>query len=188
MLEQAMKEAKNSPLLLVLFLLYTGGDRASEYFEGGDDDSTAVQIATMQGELNLVNQRLDHIQRVNPDLAGADIVEFKDASVKNRSWSPQLVMGIMVVNGVLEENGYPLVVTSGDEPETKHGDTSLHYTGEAADIRSQHIETPAEKAFILQEVRSRLNEDYDFIIEGEGKEWEHYHLEYQPKRYLVSND
>jgi len=188
MLEQAKKEITNSPLLLLLFAMYTGGDRVSEYIEGGETESTAVQIATMQGQLNLLSQRLDQFERITPVIAGAYLMEFKDASVKNRSWSPQLVIGIMIVNGVLEENGYKMVFTSGDEPETKHAVTSLHYTGEATDIRSQHIETSAEKAFILQEIRAKLNEDYDFIIEGEGKEWEHYHLEYQPKRYLVSSD
>lgn len=73
-------------------------------------------------------------------------------------------------------------VTSGSEPETKHKKGSKHYTGDAVDIRSKTFTTDQKRKIInaFYNVRElRLN--FDLILEGEGKVYEHFHLEYDPK-------
>lgn len=57
----------------------------------------------------------------------------------------------------------------------KHGRGSLHYVGQAADLRSRNL-TKTQQNNVVLELRERLGENYDVILEKT-----HIHLEFQPK-------
>lgn len=62
----------------------------------------------------------------------------------------------------------------------KHSPKSLHYCGKAADLRSKHLNSDTKIA-ILMKTTQILGEHCDFILEAEGQDNEHFHLEYDPK-------
>ena len=93
---------------------------------------------------------------------------------------PELTAILMVVDGVFADAGYPCIVTSGMEGSHSWG--SLHYSGCALDLRSQHIKTVEEKQKIEQQCREHCGPDCDVILEDVGLPNEHFHVEYQPKR------
>jgi len=57
----------------------------------------------------------------------------------------------------------------------KHGRGSLHYVGQAADLRSRDL-TREQQNNVVLELRERLGENYDVILEPT-----HIHVEFQPK-------
>jgi hypothetical protein len=69
-------------------------------------------------------------------------------------------------------------LTSGNDGH--HSRASLHYDGKAVDFRSHEL-LPAEKNQFLAIARVALGEDFDLILEAEGTDNEHFHLEWQPK-------
>jgi len=56
---------------------------------------------------------------------------------------PELVLGAMIAYSVLDNLGYFLTITSALEG--KHSRTSLHYSGNAFDIRSRDIMAVTQK-------------------------------------------
>lgn len=115
-------------------------------------------------------------------------MKIKDETVSLMGIRPELILGIMICKQVLDNHAIEMVFTSGTEAQTKHGATSLHYTGQAVDFRSQHIDDAATKSLVFHEMKEALQVDYDLLLEGENQSWEHFHLEYQPKRrdFLVN--
>lgn len=87
---------------------------------------------------------------------------------------PELLLGLMVADGVYAKHGFDCVVTS--LVDGKHSRTSLHYTGCGADLRTRNL--PAGLAQVIaDEINACLTDDYDVIVEAD-----HIHMEYQPKR------
>lgn len=79
-----------------------------------------------------------------------------------------------------------LVITSGRRPRTPGG-SSKHETGEAMDIRSREWHATDQRGF-ASELRTRLGEDYDVIVEGPASldpryqdRPPHVHCEHDPK-------
>lgn len=78
-----------------------------------------------------------------------------------------------------------LVITSGSELTTKHMFTSLHYSGQAVDIRTKNCSlVPVAQAMRLRDIAASYCIAYNiatnwFDIVAEN---DHLHLEYQPKR------
>jgi hypothetical protein len=70
------------------------------------------------------------------------------------------------------------VITGGIEG--SHSRASLHYTGDALDIRSKDL-SGTEKIEALTLAKSLLGDDFDLILEADGLLNEHFHLEFQPK-------
>ena len=101
-------------------------------------------------------------------------MRFKDSSIGAQSLKPQIVLALMVIDGVFRQNDIELVITSIND--ARHSKTSLHYDGAAVDIRSR---TTPDKEFLLKKCKEALGNspDFDMILESD-----HYHLEYQPKR------
>jgi hypothetical protein len=60
--------------------------------------------------------------------------------------------------------------------DSKHGRSSLHYTGQAIDYRTRHL-SEAEKTSLLNLISGALHEEFDVILESD-----HLHVEFQPKR------
>jgi len=89
---------------------------------------------------------------------------------------PEMVLALMVAENVWFDNGQELVVTSLNDSE--HSRQSLHYSGNAADLRIRYF-APNQHGSIEQQLRDALgnNPDYDIVLEAT-----HIHIEYQPKR------
>jgi len=94
--------------------------------------------------------------------------------VSARGIRPELVMALGIADGVYRDNGASMTVTS--LVDSTHSRTSLHYSGCAADFRTNDISNAQAKK-IVHELRGALGtSDFDVILESD-----HIHLEYQPK-------
>ena len=86
---------------------------------------------------------------------------------------PQILLAIVVADQVYRDHGYNLIITSGSDGKHKVG--SLHYQGQAVDLRTRHV--PAERIPLIAKVlHERLGSDFDVVVEKD-----HIHLEYDPK-------
>ncbi len=102
------------------------------------------------------------------------MIFLKDDSVNPANLSPQLLFGLIVANQVYEEYQYGCHITSLND--ATHSRTSLHYRGDAADLRTRHM-ADEDKQLVRDEIKKRLNVHWDVILEGD-----HIHLEFQPRR------
>jgi hypothetical protein len=90
---------------------------------------------------------------------------------------PQIVLALITANNLYRDEGVELVYTSGRDGE--HSLTSLHYSGNAVDLRSRDLKAKNRllPALIRDRLADRLGVDYDVVLEKN-----HIHLEYQPRR------
>lgn len=102
-------------------------------------------------------------------------MRIKDDSVEVAGIRPELMFGLYVADEVYRSVGVDMVVTS--ITDGRHSLTSLHYAGQAADIRIRNLPPNTSPATIAKEIKSRLNIDFDVVVEPD-----HIHLEYQPRR------
>ena len=87
---------------------------------------------------------------------------------------PEVVMAILVAEGVYKTVSTGLVLTSVNDG--RHSLTSLHYSGNAVDIRTRELD-PDHIEEIGEEIRQSLTSEYDVVVESD-----HIHIEFQPKR------
>lgn len=87
--------------------------------------------------------------------------------------STPLVLALMVCADVYAAFGYDCVVTS--VTDSKHGSTSLHYAGDAIDLRTKHLKE-GDAVKIHAKIRYALNRDFDVLLEGN-----HIHIEWQAR-------
>lgn len=90
--------------------------------------------------------------------------------------TPQLVLAILVVDGVATKHGVDCVVTSAADSTHKRG--SLHYVGAAADFRTRELAAGVLSSF-RDDVAALLGPDFDVVLEVD-----HLHVEWQPKTPL----
>lgn len=107
-------------------------------------------------------------------------MRFK-AGVYLRGVSPELVLGLLVLDRIYEEHGYRMTVTS--LVDGLHSDKSLHYSGRAADVRTNDINDDMIDAIFFQAQRE-LPEDFDIVLEARGTDNEHIHIEYDVRGRL----
>lgn len=106
------------------------------------------------------------------------MIRVKDDSVCIARLSPAIYFALMVANEVYSRYGYEVVITSGDDG--VHSSTSLHYNGDAVDIRTKMM--PEKHAYdIAAELNAALGKDFDVIFENTDQN-EHIHIEKQPRR------
>ena len=103
-------------------------------------------------------------------------MRIKDDTVSIKGIKAELVLGLIIVDQVMKEQGQEAVITSGSEETTRHGITSLHYNGYAVDLRSRTFANPEAIAALCRQALGN-NPDYEIIVEGN-----HFHFEWQPKR------
>jgi hypothetical protein len=70
--------------------------------------------------------------------------------------------------------GVPFVVTSGRDGQHMSG--SLHYSGNAMDLRRHDLDAKGVTGQAVNMLRSQLGGDYDVVLESD-----HIHVEYDPK-------
>lgn len=99
--------------------------------------------------------------------------------VKITNLVPQLVLGIMVVDGVFSKYKALCTVTSCDD--SKHGlkGPTYHGKGRACDFRTKNF--MGSKHSLVAEIQYALGSDFDVVLENLGEDNEHLHVEYDPK-------
>lgn len=102
-------------------------------------------------------------------------MRVKDNTVSLVGLTTQALFAMIVAEQVAIAHGAELVITSGTEANVKHSLTSLHYSGNAFDMRTRFWQ-PAEIKQVRDEIAARLGIHFDVIIEKT-----HIHIEYQPK-------
>lgn len=96
-------------------------------------------------------------------------------SVKIKYFTRPMVEILLAVFDVWDFNsGLSPVVTSAHDG--KHMRKSLHYRGLALDLRTRYFKTQAEKSEFAGELRDRLGEEYDVVLERD-----HVHVEFDPE-------
>ena len=103
------------------------------------------------------------------DMAGINL----KAGVIVTGVRPEIVLALFVASYIYAKYGKPLWVTS--LLDGKHSETSLHYAGQAADLRTRYFDRPTQEA-IVAELKEALGKNYDVILESN-----HIHMEYQPR-------
>lgn len=94
----------------------------------------------------------------------------------------QMFYASIIVEGILNSDGYECVITSGTDGKHGHGlsapgkaDGTLHDDGLALDFRNRTIPVP-EREPIRKDIAKALGPDYDVVLEKD-----HFHVEYDPK-------
>lgn len=108
------------------------------------------------------------------------------ANVDLSQIKPQILVGLQILLPIFQAAGVPLFVTSGCDG--THHAGSLHAYGYAFDLRSatKYGKDSAVDVSLLEQGRDALNGQFDFIIEGEGTENVHFHLEWDARRAGVN--
>lgn len=92
----------------------------------------------------------------------------------------EVLLAINIAWGVMAAGGYETVITS--VTDGGHSNASLHYAGQAFDLRSREIPKDRQEAMrqALAEALAWTPQDpgdFDVVLEGD-----HFHIEYQPKK------
>lgn len=91
----------------------------------------------------------------------------------------QILLALFIAERVWDEYGQELVITAGSEG--KHSVDSLHYSGNAVDLRTRYFYNPEQIKEVARVLRIKLGTDFDVVVHKT-----HIHIEYQP-RYKESN-
>lgn len=105
------------------------------------------------------------------------------SGVDARKLTPEALLGLWICSQVFGQHGIPFVVTSISDG--KHGERSLHYVGNAFDVRlaSRYTQSASSDEELLGDMRLALGGEntsnargqYDVILEGD-----HFHVEFDP--------
>ena len=88
--------------------------------------------------------------------------------------TPQALLALMVAKDVYEkDHQVELVLTSGNDG--SHSSGSLHYGGNAIDIRIWNLPDSVTPEEVRDQIAERLGENYDVVLEST-----HIHIEYDP--------
>jgi len=102
---------------------------------------------------------------------------FIKPGVKIDKLTPQMVLGIMIVERVYASHSANCTITSIDDG--KHGVGTKHGKGCAVDFRTKDYK--GDKLVLLALLKAALGKNFDVVLEEEGKDNEHIHVEYDPK-------
>ena len=121
----------------------------------------------------------DYLKRLPPGM-----LAVKDESVR-MDFVPALAMVLSgTVSPIFATYGVPMVINSGSETHTadgkpvKHGETSLHWSGHAVDLRSRCLALEQQRS-VVDHLIAALGRHFDVVLEKD-----HIHIEYQPRRPL----
>lgn len=81
-------------------------------------------------------------------------------------------VAVPIIFEVYRDFGHSPVITSGTDG--RHRADSLHYSGNALDLRIRHI-PPEDRVALTASLASSLGEEFDVILEAD-----HIHVEFDP--------
>lgn len=96
--------------------------------------------------------------------------------VSLKGLQPQMAVAYAIVQDIYRQFGYGATITSGNDGVHMAG--SCHYTGDALDFRTKHLER-TDFRVMMDEIKAALGQEFDVVIEGEGTENAHLHIEWQ---------
>ena len=99
-------------------------------------------------------------------------------SVRLFGLTPEMLMGHLVVQEAMRQRNIECIVTSARDSE--HSTKSKHYLGNALDYRLRHVEPFNAIDQLYKTIKTRLNPEFDVVLEGLGTEAPHLHVEYDP--------
>lgn len=100
------------------------------------------------------------------------MIKIKEGAKLN-GLQPQMVIALVVASAVYSSYNVDCVLTEGTGG--KHGRGSLHYIGNAIDLRTRDLGVSV-RSRVADEIREALGEQYDVVLESD-----HIHIEFQPK-------
>jgi len=105
----------------------------------------------------------------------------KRQNVNSRSMTPICGLAIQITYSVWSSmfSSTNCVITA--ICDGKHKEGSRHYEGEAFDMRSRNIFDHNDKLEFVEALKQALGPEFDVILEGVGEDWEHFHIEFDPK-------
>lgn len=90
---------------------------------------------------------------------------------------PEMVLAIVVAEQVYSHSQADLDLVVTEATGGQHMVGSLHASGRAVDLRTRDV-SPVMLPVIVSELRSRLGENYDVVLETVSP---HIHVEFDPK-------
>ncbi len=93
------------------------------------------------------------------------------SGVDLRGLTPQMAIAYTIACKVYGQ--YACVITSGSD--SKHGPNSLHYSGQALDLRTNNLPPQAVQS-IVDRLKEALGAQFDVVLESD-----HIHLEWDVK-------
>ena len=93
-----------------------------------------------------------------------------------RGLSPQMAIAYTIACRCYGQ--YDCVITSASDG--KHGPNSLHYKGQALDLRTRHLNGQGLQA-VYHKLKESLGEQFDVVLESD-----HIHVEWDPKDKSIS--
>lgn len=102
---------------------------------------------------------------------------------------PEIYSIFSIVSSVFHEFGKECVITSAHDGVHKGhkeylegsralGVVSRHYLDQAIDLRSKHLFDSMQKHFLWNSLIEKLGSKYRVLFENEGKDNEHFHVQY----------
>ena len=88
---------------------------------------------------------------------------------------PEAAIGVTIAGSVFSEHSEDMTITSCTEG--KHSRKSLHYVGQAFDLRIRDM-SKEKIADILRDIKAALGPEFDALLQTD-----HIHVEYDPKGY-----
>ena len=98
---------------------------------------------------------------------------FLKSDVTVKYLKPEILLAILIIRDVYTDFNEKLTITS--VTDGTHNPNSKHSGGYAVDLRTRYLSSDT-MIHIATELRTRLTQDYDIIIERD-----HLHVEYDPK-------
>lgn len=95
------------------------------------------------------------------------------AGVDLRGIKPQMAVAFAIAQDVYRHYDVPCVITSCSDG--KHGPNSLHYSGNALDLRTHHLRSEQVHPVFIK-IKEALGQQFDVVLEGD-----HIHVEFDPK-------
>ena len=103
---------------------------------------------------------------------------FKDG-VKLNGIKPEAAIAMLCTFDVFELYQVDCLISS--VCEGKHSRTSLHYVGYAFDISMDNVLDSQIANTLIFNIKQRLTDEYDVILEWTDSDNDHIHIEFQPK-------
>jgi len=97
------------------------------------------------------------------------------SGVRIEGMRAELLFGIVVANQIYNSFGYELTITACTDGD--HMSNSRHHIGQAADLRTRHMEEPKGPQAVARKLRKHLGKEYDIVVHKS-----HIHMEFDPRK------